>query len=76
MKLGQAAKGIKHKILQIAGDSVITDRLFEMGFAPDQEVEILQQLLWNGPLIVSVRGSQVALRFSEAQCINIQTQSN
>jgi Fe2+ transport system protein FeoA len=70
----QAAKGKKLKVLKIEGDSVICDRLFEIGFSVDEEIEIQQQLLWNGPMIVAVRGTQVALRESEAQCITIQPQ--
>ncbi len=69
----QAEKGKKHTILRIQGDPMICDRLSEMGFCPNEEIEIHRQLLWKGPLIVSVRGSQVALRVSEAQCIHIQT---
>ena len=70
----QAQKGQKLKVLKIEGDLVVCDRLYEIGFCPDEEVEVHQQLLWNGPMIVAVRGTQVALRESEAQCITIQTQ--
>ena len=67
-----AEKGKRLRILKIEGDPVVCDRLFEIGFSPDEEIEIQQQLLWNGPLIVEVRGGHVALRESEAQCITIQ----
>lgn len=70
----QAPKGQRHKILKIEGDPVICDRLFEIGFSPNEEIEVQQQLLWNGPLIVEVRGGHVALREYEAQCIHLQTQ--
>lgn len=69
----QAEKGKKLRIVKIEGDPVICDRLFEIGFSPDEEIEVQQQLLWNGPLVVEVRGGHVALRESEAQCIIIQT---
>lgn len=71
--LEKAAHGQKHKIVKIDGQAVVCERLAELGFYPNEEVEIHQQLLWNGPLIVSVRSTQVALRLSEAQCIHIQT---
>jgi ferrous iron transport protein A len=70
-----AVKGKIVKVLKIEGDPVVCDRLFEIGFSPNEEVEISQQLLWNGPMIVSVRGGHVALRKSEAECVIIQTQS-
>lgn len=70
----QAEKNKKLKVLKIEGDSIVCDRLYEIGFSPDEVIEVHQQLLWNGPMIVAVRGTQVALRESEAQCIKIQTQ--
>ena len=75
MTLEQAPKGAKYKILRIEGHPTICGRLSEMGFCPQEEIEIQQQLLWKGPLIVTVRGTRVALRTSEAQCIHIQTTS-
>lgn len=71
--LEKATHGQKHKIVKIDGHATVCERLMELGFCPDEEIEIHQQLLWNGPLIVSVRSTQVALRRSEAQCIHIQT---
>ncbi len=71
--LDKANKHQKHIITRIDGDALVCDRLFEMGFTPNEEIEIQHQLMWNGPLIVSVRSSRVALRISEAQCIHIQT---
>ena len=70
--LDTAARGKKHLILRIEGDPVVCERLFEMGFTPNEEIEIQHQLMWNGPLIVSVRSTRVALRISEAQCVQIQ----
>ena len=70
----QAATGKQLKLLSIEGDSTVCDRLFEIGFSLNEEIIVQQQLLWNGPMIVAVRGTQVALRESEAQCIKIQTQ--
>lgn len=71
--LEKADHGKKHKILKIDGHQTVCERLTELGFCADEEIEIHQQLLWNGPFIVSVRGTRVALRQSEAQCIHIQT---
>jgi len=68
----QAPKGQKLKIVKIEGDAVVCDRLFEIGFSPDEEIEVQQQLFWNGPVVVEIRGGHVALRESEAQCITVQ----
>ncbi len=73
--LDAAKRGLKHTILRIEGDPVVCERLFEMGFTPNEEIEIQHQLMWNGPLIVSVRSTRVALRISEAKCIQIQPHS-
>lgn len=71
----QADKGQKVKVVAIQGNAIVCDRLFEIGFLPDEEIIVQQKLLWNGPMIVEVRGSQVALRKSEAECITIQMPS-
>lgn len=71
--LENAVHGKRYKISKVEGHATLCERLTELGFCAEEEVEIQQQLLWGGPFIVSVRGTQVALRLSEAQCIHIQT---
>jgi ferrous iron transport protein A len=46
-------------------------RLMELGFTPGQEVTVVAKSLFKDPLAVSVRGTVIALRKSEAECIKI-----
>ncbi len=46
-------------------------RLLELGFTPGQEVTIVAKSPFKDPLAVSVRGTIIALRKSEAECIKI-----
>ncbi len=46
-------------------------RLLEIGFTPGQEVTLLAKSPFNDPVAVSVRGTIIALRNSEAECIKI-----
>jgi ferrous iron transport protein A len=46
-------------------------RLLELGFTPGQEVTLVAKSPFKDPLAVSVRGTIIALRSSEAECIKI-----
>ena len=46
-------------------------RLLELGFTPGQEVTLVAKSLFKDPLAVSVRGTVIALRKNEAECIKI-----
>lgn len=46
-------------------------RLLEIGFTPGQEVTIVAKSPFKDPLAVSIRGTIIALRRSEAECIKI-----
>lgn len=46
-------------------------RLMELGFTPGQEVTLVAKSLFKDPLAVSVRGTVIALRKNEAECIKI-----
>ena len=48
-------------------------RLMELGFTPGQEVTVVAKSPFKDPLAVSVRGTIIALRKTEAECIKINT---
>ncbi len=48
-------------------------RLLELGFTPGQEVSVVAKSPFKDPLAVSVRGTIIALRKSEAECIKISS---
>ena len=47
-------------------------RIIEHGFTPGQNIELVSQALFNDPIAVSIRGTLIALRKSEADCIKLQ----
>ena len=47
-------------------------RIIEHGFTPGQIVELISQSLFNDPIAVSIRGTLIALRKSEADCIKLK----
>jgi len=59
------------KIARLAGDDGLTKRLREMGFHSGCEVRILGRAPFNGPLVVQLHDSVLALRTAEAECLLI-----
>jgi Fe2+ transport system protein FeoA len=47
-------------------------RIIEHGFTPGQIIELVYQSLFNDPIAVSIRGTLIALRKSEAHCIKLK----
>jgi len=47
-------------------------RIIEHGFTPGQIIELVYQSLFNDPIAVSIRGTLIALRRSEAHCIKLK----
>ncbi len=48
-------------------------RLMEIGFIPGSTVEHLHRTPFNGPLVFACRGTSIALRASDARCIQLKT---
>lgn len=70
MNIGQSA------VIKSVGDDCLDIhchclRLMELGFTPGQEVTVVARSLFKDPLAVSVRGTVIALRKTEAECIKI-----
>jgi Fe2+ transport system protein FeoA len=47
-------------------------RIIEHGFTPGQIIELINKSLFNDPIAVSIRGTLIALRRSEAHCIKLK----
>jgi Fe2+ transport system protein FeoA len=47
-------------------------RIIEHGFTPGQIIELVYQSLFKDPIVVSIRGTLIALRRSEANCIKLK----
>lgn len=62
----------ERKVVDITAESVVRERLLEMGFAPGREVRVLRRLPFGGPLIVQAGTLVVALRHTEASCVWVE----
>ncbi|MBX3022203.1 MAG: ferrous iron transport protein A [Bdellovibrionales bacterium] len=58
-------------IASVSGDPLLTRRLREMGFHHGCEVRILGRAPFNGPFVVQLHDSVLALRLAEAECLLI-----
>ena len=59
-------------IASVGGDSSLSRRLREMGFHTGCEVKILGRAPFNGPFVVQLHDSVLALRIAEADCLWIK----
>jgi ferrous iron transport protein A len=48
-----------------------SQRIIEIGFTPGQEIELINKSFFNDPMAFSVRGSLIAIRKNEADCIKV-----
>jgi ferrous iron transport protein A len=46
-------------------------RIIEIGFTPGQEIQLVNKSIFNDPLAFSVRGTVIAIRKNEAECIKV-----
>jgi ferrous iron transport protein A len=64
--------GEKAIISDIDSSHPSSKRILEYGFTPGQEIELRNKSTFNDPIAVSVRGSVIAIRKSEADCIKLK----
>ncbi|MBP9192505.1 MAG: ferrous iron transport protein A [Ignavibacteria bacterium] len=63
--------GEKAVIKDIDNSHHSSHRILEIGFTPGQEIQLLSRSLFNDPIALSIRGSVIAIRKSDANCIII-----
>lgn len=61
--------GEKVKISSIDTSNPSHQRILEIGFTPGQEIEIMNKSVFDDPIAFSVRGTLIAMRKKEADCI-------
>ncbi|MEY4617226.1 MAG: hypothetical protein RJB66_2186 [Pseudomonadota bacterium] len=54
---------------ELAGDNAITERLIDMGLHPGVEIELIGRMPFDGPFIIRVESTFLALREEEALCL-------
>jgi Fe2+ transport system protein FeoA len=65
-------KGQSGKLHSFEGPPLIIQRLIDMGFYENVELEHLGRLPFSGPILVRCEQTLLALREEEAMCLKIQ----
>ncbi len=67
----EAPVNFEGKISSLAGEELLVNRLQELGFISGEHVRVRGRAPFGEPLLVEVRGTTIALRKREAQCIQL-----
>lgn len=62
-------RGFLGTVDSLVGDNVLVERLAELGIVPGANVCVKGMVGFGSLVIVEVRGTRVALRKSEANCV-------
>ena len=68
-RLRQGREGV---IVAVEGEPALRRRLLEAGFVPDSSVHFVMATPFGDPLVFSLRGTQIALRQSDARHVRIR----
>ena len=71
--LDQFAIGEHGVVRLVAGEGKIKRRLFDMGITPGAEIMLRKRAPLGDPIEITVRGYELTLRISEAQCVTMLT---
>ena len=71
MKIEDMSRGQTAIIKKIDKSHPSSFRLLEYGFTPGQEIQLINKSFFNDPLAISLRGALIAIRKSDADCIEI-----
>ncbi len=61
--------GEKVRISDIDTSNPSHRRILEIGFTPGEEIELITKSVFDDPMAFSVRGTLIAIRKKEADCI-------
>jgi ferrous iron transport protein A len=64
--------GEKAIISEIDSTHPSSKRIIEHGFTPGQIIELINKSTFNDPIAISIRGTLIAIRKSEAGCIKLK----
>lgn len=74
-KLSDFAVGEVGVIVKVAGEQRIKRRLFDMGVTPGAEVFLRKKAPLGDPLEVTIRGYELTLRKTEAECVETEVKA-
>ncbi len=71
-KLSEFQVGERGVIKAVAGEGRIRRRLFDMGVTPGADVYLRKKAPLGDPLEVTIRGYELTLRKTEAECVTME----
>ena len=72
LTLDRLLSGEEGVVVAVEGEPSLRRRLLEAGFVPDSPVHFLMATPFGDPLVFSLRGTQIALRQSDARHVRIR----
>ena len=69
--LDQFVIGEHGVVRAVTGEGKIRRRLFDMGITPGAEIMLRKRAPLGDPLEITVRGYELTLRITEAQCVTM-----
>ena len=73
-KLSEFAKNDVGTVKSVAGEGRIRRRLFDMGITPGAQITMRKKAPLGDPIEVTVRGYELTLRKTEADCVVMETE--
>jgi Fe2+ transport system protein FeoA len=70
-RLSECAQGDKVRIVRVNGSGAFKNRLMEMGFRKDTELEIVKYAPLKDPVEIKICGYNVTLRVDEAALLDV-----
>jgi Fe2+ transport system protein FeoA len=71
MTLAELPNSVESRITGLSGDAIVLGRLRELGFISGETVRVNGRAPFGGPILVEIRGAVVALRKTEAECVQL-----
>lgn len=72
LTLDMAPIGSIVELVQLDGDLDIVNRLIDMGFRPGAQIEYIKRMINQGPLVLRLNSTLLALRNEEASCLKVK----
>lgn len=74
-KLNTFVPGESGRVLRIEGEGKIRRRLFDMGVTPGAEILLRKLAPLGDPVEINLRGYELSLRKSEAECVVMEVKN-
>lgn len=71
LRLDQLNGGDSGVVSRVAGDSLVSRRLMEMGMVPGAEIRVLRFAPWGDPIMINLDGYRLSLRKAEAALVSL-----